>query len=277
MSMQEGRKGNGEKTFTVPEGRKFSDKVLDIGSQYTEVENMALKNKIRLKTALLAPGIRSVGIQSFSGCTSMHTVSFGKLEKIQREAFLGCTRLKEVQIPGSVSYLGEGAFRDCKRLEEVSFHQSAAITVIKKETFQGCAGLKRLSLPWRLLRIEERGFYRCQSLEQIHLGEFLESIGREAFYFNGFKRLELPENLRILGDSAFFKSMQLEYVRIPPSVTRIGKWVFHGSNRLKILEIGHDPEVIGDWITNKSTVIRCRKGSRMEEYCRKLEIQTEWL
>lgn len=266
-----------EKVFGIPEGQKFSDKLLDIGSQYTAVENMALKNKIRLRTARLDPGIRWVGIQSFSGCTSMHTVRFGNLEKIQREAFAGCTRLKEVQIPESILHIGEGAFQDCKRLEEVSFHQSGKITVIRKETFQGCTSLKRLNLPWRLLRVEERGFYRCQSLEKVCFPEFLESIGKEAFYFNGFQKLELPENLRILGDSAFFKSMQLEYVRIPPSVTRIGKWVFHGSNRLKVLEIGHDPDVIGDWITNKSTVIRCRKGSRVEEYCRKFEMQTEWL
>ena len=73
------------------------------------------------------------------------------------------------------------------------------------------------------------------------------------------------------------KCKKLEYVCIPSSVTTIEKWAFHGCDRLKILEIHHDPEYVGDWITNKNCTIRCYKGSSMEAYARKHEIQVEYL
>lgn len=87
----------------------------------------------------------------------------------------------------------------------------------------------------------------------------------------------LPEGLEYIGDSAFLKCKKLEYVRIPSSVTTIEKWAFHGCNALKILEIHHDPEKVGEWITNKNCVIRCYQGSFMDTYAQKYEIKIEYL
>ena len=49
------------------------------------------------------------------------------------------------------------------------------------------------------------------------------------------------------------------------------------SHRLKVVEIAHEPEFIGDWIVNKSTVIRCRKDSKVEAYCKKFEFAVEYI
>ena len=78
-------------------------------------------------------------------------------------------------------------------------------------------------------------------------------------------------------ESAFFKCSNLTSVCLPESIRSIEKWVFHGCNRLKYLEIRHDPEFIGDWIINRSATIRCYKGSKVDAYCREFGFQTEYL
>ena len=57
----------------------------------------------------------------------------------------------------------------------------------------------------------------------------------------------------------------------------IGKWAFHGCGRLKKLEIHHDPEEVGEWITNKNCTIVCPKGSKMEAYAKSYEVNVEYL
>lgn len=52
---------------------------------------------------------------------------------------------------------------------------------------------------------------------------------------------------------------KLTYIKIPEKVKRIGKWAFHGCDLLECLEIHHDPEEIGEWITNKNCMIKCKK------------------
>ena len=73
------------------------------------------------------------------------------------------------------------------------------------------------------------------------------------------------------------KCRNLEYVRIPESVKIIEKWAFHGCNRLKVIEIAHEPENIGDWIINRSVTVRCYKGGKVDKYCKKFQFKTEYL
>ena len=133
-------------------------------------------------------------------------------------------------------------------------------------TFANCRALFNVTLPEVMWTIGNQAFYKCESLEDIKFPEKLHRIENQAFYQCGFKSLHFPEHLEMIGESAFLKCKKLEYVFIPPSVQKIGKWAFHGCNNLKVLEILHDPQDVGEWLTNKNCVIRCRRGSKMETY-----------
>ena len=142
--------------------------------------------------------------------------------------------------------------------------------------FSGCTSLKDVRLPKNLQVLGRRAFYQCRDLEEIELPIRLRVLGKECFYGCGLRELELPEGLEEIEEGAFRKCKNLEYVYLPDSLRKIGKWVFHGCPRLKVVEINHDPDEIGEWITNKCCVIRCPKGSRMEEYARNYGIQVEY-
>lgn len=148
---------------------------------------------------------------------------------------------------------------------------------LAEEVFYGCESLKEIKIPKSVQEIKSRAFYKCLNLEKVEFPLALRKIDSQAFYQTALKELELPDGLREIGDSAFLKCNNLESVKIPESVKRIEKWAFHGCHRLKVVEIAHEPEFIGDWIVNKSTVIRCRKDSKVEAYCKKFEFAVEYI
>ena len=92
----------------------------------------------------------------------------------------------------------------------------------------------------------------------------------------GIRRI-LPESLQTLEASAFQRCSSLTYVRIPSGVRYIGEQAFSGCDRMKVLEIDHDPDYLGEHIVNRSTVIRCHRGSAVDAYCREYGYQTEYL
>lgn len=96
----------------------------------------------------------------------------------------------------------------------------------------------------------------------------MKSIGKEAFYQCGLENIHFPESLETIADRAFYKCKNLEYVKIPDHIKFIGKGVFGGCTGLKVVEIMHEPEVIGAELISKNTVIRCRKGSKTDQYCK---------
>ena len=151
------------------------------------------------------------------------------------------------------------------------------MVTVGKSAFAKCTALTAVTLPASVEVIGDNAFYDCKRLKQLTLPESLRSIGNNAFHHCGINTLQLPLHLETLGDSAFFHCAHLTEVIIPPSVKSIGKWAFHGCNRMKVLEIAHDPQEIGEWIANKSTTFRCRKGSVVDKYCQKNSFKTAYI
>ena len=191
--------------------------------------------------------------------------------------FSACPHLSEIQISSAVSEIPPSAFREDRKLKQVNFADNSILLKIREDAFNECTALASIKMPERVIDIGDRAFYRCKSLSQIEFPETLERIGKEAFYFCGMEELHLPDSLEVLEESAFFKCTKLTEVCLPESVRYIGKWVFHGCNRLRVLEIRHDPEYIGPWIINKAAKIRCYQGSKVDAYCQESGFEVEYL
>jgi hypothetical protein len=67
------------------------------------------------------------------------------LEKIEPWAFFGCSSLKEIRIPGSVTVIPEAMLSECTALETVVIEEG--VTEIGDFAFAKCKKLKHVSLP----------------------------------------------------------------------------------------------------------------------------------
>lgn len=263
--------------FSRQMGKHFRERELVLGVPYRKIADEALKNNMKLRRLVIGEPVSEVGMRSFYNCTALRSLSLGRVQSIRKEAFSGCVHLREAVLPKELDYLGRGAFSGCLRMDCLQFSADMGCPAILDESFLECRNLQVCHLPDSIQTIGARAFYKCVSLNSLKLPRHIRSIGREAFYQTGICELELPEGLESIGDSAFLKCGQLTHVRIPKSVKRIEKWAFHGCNRLKTLEITHDLEFIGEWIINRSAVIRCVRGGKVDKYCQKSGFATEYI
>ena len=60
-------------------------------------------------------------------------------------------------------------------------------------------------------------------------------------------------------------------------VRYLGSNAFHGCNRLKYIEIVHNPEFIGESLINKPVIVKCKKGSKVDDYCRTYGYLTNYI
>ena len=265
------KKGTGDMVYSTLTRKNVCGQITEefyADEAYDTVGKGAFKNSIKVKRVYLS-NIRKIETEAFWGCTSLLTVDMPKTSRIGKGAFAGCSNLRSAVFPEVFSLLGKGVFFKCKRLGKAVFQNNRNCKKIPSQSFAECRQLKVLLLPNQLASIGEQAFYKCEALEKIILPDSLKVVESKAFYQCGLKEIELPDGLEKIGDSAFLKCKKLKYVRIPSSVREIGKWAFHGCGELECLEITHDPEVIGEWITNKNCTIRCRKGSKAEVYAEK--------
>ena len=132
-----------------------------------------------LKQIIFPLSLRELGDYSLAGCKEMKTISLPQmLESIGTYAFSG-TGLKTVQIPKSVYWIGEGAFSDCKNLDNIDIREN--ILNIPTKMFQGCENLKKIRLHERITNIGDYAFADCINLATIYIPNSVNSIGDNAF------------------------------------------------------------------------------------------------
>ncbi len=172
-------------------------------------------------------------------------------------AFVGCTSLKTVELPDTMTTVEAGAFSYCTGLESVTIPEG--VTSIGNGAFFDCTGLTAVELPAGLESIEYQAFYGCSSLESITIPESVISIGHTAFSgCTSLTAVKLPDNMATVSNSTFYGCTGLESVTIPEGVTTIESYAFYGCSGLTQITIPSTVTSIGDnafyGCTNLATV-----------------------
>lgn len=102
-----------------------------------------------------------------------------KVVQIKAYAFAGHPTIKSIQIPETVTVIGEGAFEDCVELEKVNLPNK--ITVINSYTFSGCKKLSEITIPSGVTYIGMEAFANCVSVKSIVIPASVTKIGKFAF------------------------------------------------------------------------------------------------
>ena len=147
-------------------------------------------------------------------CGCENAIIPDKITSIAAGAFLGVENLDSINIPASVTEIGDFAFVRTK--------------------------IKKIALPEGITELKRYTFQYCESLQKIELPESLNKIGLGALSHCAFNEVVIPERVTIIDDYAFDCNERLEKVTIGRSVRNIGYAAFENCSKLKTI-ISHIP------------------------------------
>jgi hypothetical protein len=102
----------------------------------------------------------------FSGLSSLTTVNIpASVTSIGDGAFVNCTGLTSIIIPNSVTSIGEEAFWNCRNLTSITI--GTGVTTIGRYAFVDCTGLTSITIPASVTSIGESAFWGCTGLTSI--------------------------------------------------------------------------------------------------------------
>ncbi len=199
-----------------------------------------------------------------------------KVEKIGESAFAR-RRFSEIELPGTLTEIGDFAFSDCGELTRISI--PASVTQIGKSVFVNCDKLTDISvaegnaaykeegqviyskdgsmlltcpvagnvtIPSTVTKIEDYAFYYNDNLKQIVIPQSVAEIGEGAFGNCGqLSKVSVEgEGLQRIGTHCFRSNYNLSVITIPASVKSVGAFAFAYCNNLKhIYFLGDAPEI----------------------------------
>lgn len=172
----------------------------------------------------------------------------------------GCSGLTCIEIPNSVTAIGDNAFDSCQNLKKIVFADGSTIINVSNPLFRNCPleeiylgrdlefgsgvlfnspfndlySLKTLTIGPAVTQISSRTFSSCSNLETIDISNSVTSIGSNAFSnCSSLTSIKIPNSVTTIGLGAFIGCQSLTYVEIPNSVRTIGDGAFKSCGKLK--------------------------------------------
>lgn len=157
------------------------------------------------------------------------------IETIGEGAFRNCRFLRNVTIPGTVRKIESNAFSSCTKLQSIVIPEG--VEVIYSGAFYYCLKLKTILLPQTLQFILGYAFAKCRSLESIVIPKNVKHLVNGAF--SEAKSLKTVEFLgpTTIGICAFGNCTALENVKLAPGMLTIQARAFEFNRSLKSLVI----------------------------------------
>ena len=215
-------------------------------------------------------------------------------QKIPDNLFLGCTSIIDVQIPETVTEIGQKAFKDASSVENVTFAvntETGKVKGVEKigiSAFDGCSSLQELVLPETVTEVLQGAFANEGALVKADMSRtaFLKKWDKESFKgdtalaevilptaggitaipdgaFAGCttltgENLKIPKNIVTITANAF-KESGLKKLYIPNQVTTIGASAFEACKNLEDVHISNNISII-----SQSTFKNCEKLEKIE-------------
>ena len=181
----------------------------------------------RIKHITLPSTIKSLGHAAFWTCDSLRTITFAQnmpqltftgdshfghcaqlvkvtlprtgLTTITAHMFRECPRLRNIELPGTLTSIGDNAFYGCDSLQTIYIPDN--VTSIGNDAFEYCRGLHYVRLPEGLETIGNGSFAYCEKLPYINIPSTVTSIGNYAIHTTATSSNTNFKSVGIMGNS----------------------------------------------------------------------------
>ena len=184
-----------------------------------------------------------------------------------------CAGLTAIDIPDSVTSIGEGAFENCKKLVKVTIPNS--VTSIGPAAFCNCENLTEITIPDSAAYIGEYAFlgtpWFAAKREENPL-VIVSGIVIDGTTCTG--SVVIPDGVTGIGGFAFADCESITEVTIPDGVTNIRQYAFSGCENLTKITISDSltSVEIGAFSGCTNLTIYGYTGSYVETYAKKKDI-----
>lgn len=168
-------------TYYVYDGYRYRDVDRNAGTASfsgttEEVAELIVPDKIASRTI--------VGIDDylFRNNTVLQSIDLSQavhLKSIGIGTFRGCTSLQSLTVPETVEYLSEYMLTDCTSLTSLQINMSPRI--IPAEMCNRCSSLESIVIPDSVQEIRRYAFGDCTSLSYVRIPESVQTIAQTAF------------------------------------------------------------------------------------------------
>ena len=180
----------------------------------------------------------NIGDTVFNGCTSLKQISLpDSITSMGTSLLSGCTSLEKAKLPNTTTKVQDSTFYNCSALTNIVLPSS--VTVIGSSAFRGCSALSAIAIPEGVTTINGSAFANCTALESISIPSACRQIYGSAFRgCTALTSVELQYGLESIGSRAFYECDALAAVSIPDSVTSLGSQAFYGCDSLSDVSFG---------------------------------------
>ena len=192
----------------------------------------SLGDKYSIISAVIGTCADEISDRAFYQCSAMTSVNIPiTITKIGNYSFGVCNALKSVILSDSIISIGTGAFSDCKSLSSATIVASSGIS---DSILNRCYALKTVNIDTP--RVRSLSNYALTNLENVIFGDRVRSIDSLAFSgYTSITNVTIPSGVTDIGSSAFKGCSGLTaiycYPTIPPSA---GSLIFEDTNNFPI-------------------------------------------
>lgn len=201
--------------------------------QYSSITPSPFENNARITGVYINSGISYIG----------------------SETFYGCSNLKEITIPDTVSSIGGLAFEGTGWLD--AQRKKNPLVCYGKFVLDGRSCKGSVSIPDGITKIAERAFEENKAITDVKVPSGVTHIGKEAFYnCSGLNYVQLPDTVKTVDEYAFGECGKLISVNLPDTLSELGEGAFAECTALTFIKIPTGIKKI-----NPSTFYDCKNLS----------------
>ena len=154
------------------------------------------------------------------------TIKNYPVTKVNAAAFSASASITKVALPGTIINIGNNAFYGCTKLAEINIPEG--ITYIADSAF-AYSGLTSAVLPDGILTIGGSAFRNCTKLTTVHIPEGVTNIYGYAFYGSGLTEATVPYSTVAIDGYSFGNCTSMRQVTILNCNTAVRAYAFAGT------------------------------------------------
>ena len=240
-----------------------------------------ISGKVVIPNVYKGKSVSEIEDYAFVWCSNVKSIVIpGSIISIGDSAFSDCLKLKSIVVPRSIVFIGTHSFINCSSLESITIPEG--LKTIKRYSFQGCLSLKTVEIPESVNNIEEGAFIHCSSLQNVAISSNVDNIGEHAFsYCSSLKAIMVDEKNPVFSsyDGVLFNKERSNLIcfpcgyekpySIPNSVLSTGDSAFSGNVYLDSVIIPKSVVSIGSYAFS-----HCKNLKTVTVMCENITIQS---